>query len=246
MSKIRCLSNNGLKIIAALSMLIDHVGHLLFPDLTILRIIGRLAFPIFAFSIAEGCKYTKNKITYFGMIFGLTFLCQVVYYLFDKSLYMCILVTFSFSILALCALWNFKTILFDEQSSLLKKVLSALLFFFVVTLIYRANQLLEIDYGFWGCMTPVIVGLFHMPKNCNSSFLKKLDCNLVSVLMLALGLIPLARIIGWIQPYSFLALIPLLLYSGRRGKINMKYFFYVFYPLHLVALQGIYMLMNTY
>ena len=60
MSKIRFLSNNTLKIIAALAMLADHVGYLLFPDVTVLRIIGRLAFPIFAFTIAEGCKYTRK------------------------------------------------------------------------------------------------------------------------------------------------------------------------------------------
>ena len=56
------LSGNALKIIAAISMVIDHVGLMFFPTLKILRIIGRLAYPIFAFMIAEGCYYTKNKV----------------------------------------------------------------------------------------------------------------------------------------------------------------------------------------
>ena len=47
------LTNNQLKIIAMLSMLADHIGVQLFPDLQILRIIGRLALPIFAYMIAE-------------------------------------------------------------------------------------------------------------------------------------------------------------------------------------------------
>ena len=59
MSKIRFLSNNALKIIAALAMLADHAGYLLFPDVTVLRIIGRLAFPIFAFTIAEWSRTHK-------------------------------------------------------------------------------------------------------------------------------------------------------------------------------------------
>ena len=244
MQKIRFLSGNALKIIAALAMLADHVGYLLFPELKILRIIGRLAFPIFAFMIAEGCKYTKNKIRYFSMIAGLAFICQVVYYVFDKSLYMCILVTFSLSIIALCARWNFKRIAFDGQSSLLQKLLAAWLFLACVVLIYVANLCVEMDYGFWGCMAPVFAGLFHMPKNCTCGALRRLDCNLVSVLMLGIGLVPLALSVGWVQPYSFLALMPLLLYSGKRGKLNMKYFFYIFYPVHLAVLQGIYMLMH--
>lgn len=55
------LSNNALKIIAMLSMLIDHTGLMIFPEYKIFRIIGRLAFPIFAYMIAEGCFYTKKQ-----------------------------------------------------------------------------------------------------------------------------------------------------------------------------------------
>jgi len=83
-----------------------------------------------------------------------------------------------------------------------------------------------------------------MPKNCGKEWLKKADCNITGVILLALGLIPLALDIGWVQPYSLLALAPLLLYSGKRGKAKMKYFFYVFYPLHLVILEGICILVN--
>ena len=48
------------KILAMLIMLIDHIGMVLFPDIVILRIIGRLAFPIFAYFAAEGCLHTSN------------------------------------------------------------------------------------------------------------------------------------------------------------------------------------------
>ena len=59
------LTGNHLKLIAAFAMLLDHVGILLFPQIRLLRILGRLAYPIFAFMIAEGCRYTKNKLRYF-------------------------------------------------------------------------------------------------------------------------------------------------------------------------------------
>ena len=55
------LSGNSLKIIAAIAMTVDHIGVVIFPNFAILRIIGRIAFPIFAFMIAEGCRYTKKQ-----------------------------------------------------------------------------------------------------------------------------------------------------------------------------------------
>ena len=60
----KVLSRDVLKIIAVLAMLIDHVGKLFFPEVLFLQILGRLAFPIFAFFIAEGFYYTKNKVQY--------------------------------------------------------------------------------------------------------------------------------------------------------------------------------------
>ena len=71
------LNGNALKYIAALTMLIDHAGLLLFPRNILFRIIGRLAFPIFAFMIAEGCRYTRNKLKYFLSVFILGFACFV-------------------------------------------------------------------------------------------------------------------------------------------------------------------------
>ena len=63
--KHKILSGNALKMIAAISMLIDHIGLLFFPFNGIFRIFGRLAFPIFAYMIAEGAKYTRNKKKHF-------------------------------------------------------------------------------------------------------------------------------------------------------------------------------------
>ena len=58
-----------IKIIAAMTMFIDHMGLMLFPHMDIFRIIGRLAFPIYAYCIAEGFRYTRNRLKYFLQIF---------------------------------------------------------------------------------------------------------------------------------------------------------------------------------
>ena len=68
MARIRFLSGNSLKLIAALTMLIDHMGIMLFPNVAVLRCIGRISFPIFAFMISEGARYTKDKTRYFLFI----------------------------------------------------------------------------------------------------------------------------------------------------------------------------------
>ena len=101
--KLKCLNGNVLKIIAVISMTIDHMGLMLFHDDIIMRCIGRLAFPIFGFMIAEGCFYTKNKLRYFLRVFILGVLCQIVYYVADKSVYLGILITFSLSIVTIFA-----------------------------------------------------------------------------------------------------------------------------------------------
>lgn len=62
---IQRATQNQLKTIAAISMLIDHVGLTFFPELRILRILGRLAFPIFSFFVYEGFVYTRSKSRYF-------------------------------------------------------------------------------------------------------------------------------------------------------------------------------------
>ena len=218
------LSGNALKILAAIFMTIDHIGVILFPRVLILRIIGRLALPIYAFMIAEGCKYTRNKKKYFGMVFGLGSVCQIVYYLFDGSLYFSILITFSLSILMIYALQDWKQ---------KKTALSGLVFAASVIAVYLLNQWLTIDYGFWGCMLPVFAALLHGTTR---------DCLPMNTTMLGVGLVFLGVSTDWIQCLALMALPLLYAYNGRRGQRNLKYFFYIFYPTHLVVLEGIAML----
>lgn len=220
------LTGNALKLLAALFMTIDHIGVVLFPRVLILRIIGRLALPIFAYMIAEGCKYTRNKKKYFGMIFILATLCQIVYFFVDGTLYLSILYTFSLSILTVYAMQNMK-----NQGT----TASCLLFLLTISAVWVLNLMFTIDYGFWGCMLPVFAAAFHGTKKGRLP---------VSVGMLGIGLVLLSLDLGdSIQILSLAALPLLLCYNGRRGKWNLKYFFYIFYPVHLAVIQGIAWLM---
>lgn len=238
-------------------MVVDHIGVLFFPTNIYLRAIGRLSYPLFAFMIAESAKYTKNKLKHFLMMFGLAIICQIVYFLFDNgSLYMCILVTFSISTLCLYALHFFKNKLFDSNAKWTGKTLSALVFILSIFGAYVFCRLFQVDYGFIGCMIPVFINLFDFHQTPAPDKLKKLDRLPVKLLCLAVGLLFLSAYCGqqfiqmgkpswkYLQCFSFLALIPLVFYSGEKGKWNMKYFFYLFYPLHLVLLEGIYILLH--
>ena len=231
------LSGNGLKLIAAVCMVIDHVGVMFFPQSVGLRLVGRLAFPVFAYMIAEGCRYTKNRSRYFVMMAALAAVCQAVYYITSRDLYMCILVTFSLSLLVIFPMQNLKTAQ-GTGGRLLWAVVTAA----AVAGVWVLNRQFTVDYGFWGSMVPVFAAVFQGKGKGSAG---RLDRKAVHVLMLGLGLLLLALDIGGIQMASLAALPLLLAYSGERGRWNMKYFFYIFYPAHLVLLEGLYMVWNT-
>lgn len=228
-------------------MLIDHTGIVFFPTVNVWRLLGRISMPLFAFSLAEGCKYTKNKIKHFALIAILAVVCQVVYYFFDDgNLYMSILVTFSLSILTIYCLQFVKKSIFDKDCKLLTKILSVVLFFAMVGVDYTLTQIFIINYKFWGIMLPVFASLFDFSKTDAPKFLKTLDCLPIKILCLTIGLAFLYYPFIGNAPYAFISIPILLLYNGEKGKINTKYFFYVFYPAHLAILQGLYMLINLF
>ncbi len=239
-NKLRFLNGNALKLIACISMLIDHMGLILFPEYSIFRILGRIAFPLFAFMIAEGCRYTKNKLKHFLMIFGLGILCQLVYIVSDYRSgisYMNVLITFSFSIGVIYALQLLKAQIFSKKARALPIIGAAVLFVGAVVSTYAFNAVIELDYGFTGAMLPVFASAFMFDPKSEHIVKKKLDKNIIHVICLAVGLVFLfIESINPLKYYAVIALIPLLFYSGRRGKLNTKYFFYIFYPLHIGVL----------
>lgn len=216
------LNNNQLKVIAMISMLLDHAGRELFPEITLLPIIGRLAFPVFAYMIAEGCRYTKNKKKYILIIGLLAAGCQAIFFITTKSLYMNVLITFTLSVAVIFLSDNFirKRTLHTFIPAFLISVLSVFLCIFLPDILSSTD--FQIDYGLAGLLLPVAVYFAPDRKSKLAAF---------SVMLCILSLV-----MGGIQWYS-LAVIPLiLLYNGKRGKMNLKYMFYIFYPLHLAVI----------
>ena len=247
LSKARIFNANAIKLLAALFMVIDHAGLMLFPlDIT-WRVIGRLSMPLFAFAIAEGCRYTKNKVKHFFWVFGAGAIFQFCYTLFTRDFYFNIFLTFSFSILMIYALFELKKRLFEKEK-FVRLIPAALLFVLSVALPAVVCRIpgVTVDYGFWGCTLPVFASLFDFRGIDVGDKWRALDCLPLRVLCMGVGLAILAWETSVLMSFtwvSLLALPILLLYNGEKGKWNMKYFFYIFYPLHLGVLGGIYLLL---
>lgn len=214
------LTGNQLKLLAMLTMTIDHIGVILLPQYRILRIIGRLAMPIYAFMIAEGCHYTHDRKAYFLRLFGLAAVCQVVYAAVDRSLYQCILVTFSLSVGLICTIDN------ARKKKTPGSILASALLLAVVYLICEKLALFvpgfHVDYGFWGVLLPVIV--YFGGRN---------------IVAFAMGVFALCLSIGHTQWWAMLSVPLIALYSGQRGKHRLGWLFYLYYPAHLVILYAI-------
>lgn len=235
------LSGNALKLVAAAAMTLDHVGLVLLPGVPVLRQIGRIAFPIFAYMIAEGCAHTRSRLRYFLSVLTLAAVCQTAYTAAMGSWFLCVPVSFAMAIPLVLALERWKRALFGK--SLGAKLLWGAVFLGGVAAVWALTSAVTVDYGFWGCMMPVGASLLRSTKNSPEG-LKKLDRNLVHVLTMGALMVPLALYLGPWQWWSILALPFLKLYSGKRGRYRMKYFFYIFYPAHLLVIQGISLLLS--
>lgn len=224
------LTGNQLKMIAVLTMTIDHIGLALFPQQILFRVIGRLAFPIYAFMIAEGCVHTRSIGRYFGTLAAVAAVCQVVYFVAMGSLFQCVLVTFSMSVAIIALLKN----AMGKKSVMAWMAVAcgiALAFFVTEGLPGLLNHTnFFVDYGFVGVMLPPLV---YLAKG------KTQKICVCAILLLALG-----HRFANVQMWALLALPLLALYNGRRGKWKMKYFFYIYYPLHLVIIQGLALLLQ--
>ena len=219
------LTGNQLKIIAMITMTCDHMGVQIFPQLLWLRIIGRLAMPIYAYMIAEGCRHTRDRKKYLLRLLGMGTLCQVVYWVAMGSLYQCILITFSLSVILIClldAVENEKTA--KVNARLFAGVLSV---FFVCVVLpdLLSHTDFAVDYGLSGVLLPVLIYG-------------------AGTRGLLLGLALVAMENGGIQWLAFLSVPMLLLYNGQRGKANIGKLFYWYYPIHLVVIYGISLLIR--
>lgn len=240
--KFKGLSGNALKLIAAAAMVADHVGAVFFPAILdegvyyVLRALGRLALPIFAFFIAEGCRYTKDRKKYFYMIFLLGIICDVAYYTVMKTVYFCVLTTFSVSVLLIYSYDGIVKSVREKDGNVFYNAVTliAALCAGIFLQVFAKNNGGSLDYGVIGAILPL--GVYAIKNR----WLRLIPVALLTALMC---LKPEYQSLAYpIQWCSLLTLPLLALYNGTRGRIKLKNFFYIFYPAHLVAVYGIYLL----
>ncbi len=216
MKTIRLLNGNMLKMIAMITMTVDHVGLLLLDDFLPFRIIGRISFPIYAYLIVEGCVYTRRKLRRFLEVFLLGAICQLAYFVAEGDFYFNVLLTFSVSIPLVYLVEACKK---EARRALL--LLPTVAAAALCLLLERVGVVF--DYGCVGILLPPLIALGRGENQRAALFTLG-----IAALSLASGV--------WYQWFSLAAVIPVLMYNGERGRHNIKYLFYAFYPLHMLVI----------
>ena len=221
-------SNATLKHIALLTMLIDHIGVSWFPGNIALRLIGRSSFIIFCFLLVEGTIYTHSRTKYFLRLLTFAFISFVPYSLFVHNVWFCkwqlnVFFVLSSSVIMIA--------LFDCAQRMTLQILILIMF-------ASMGVLLHFDYDFIGF---VFVSVFYLFRSQ-----KVLQC--IAFFITTLCFIPLyyhyfdkqdwlisiAR--GVIESCGGVALFFVHNYNGDLGCQLPKWFYYAFYPLHLLII----------
>ncbi len=215
-----------LKLIACICMLIDHIGSVLFPQYLLLRVIGRIAFPIFAYLITEGYIHTHSIKKYSIRLFIFALVSQVPYMLAFHMTYLNIFFTLFIGLIALYATdYEF------SENQLLNNILK----FVVVSAIVTSSYVFRAEYGIYGVLT---ILAFKLLKN---DFTRLIIAQIIVNIIYVVPIYKYIFINGnlnlgvFLQCASLLSLIFIKKYNGEKGK-SFKYAFYAFYPVHILLL----------
>lgn len=219
------LSASILKLIAIAVMLIDHAAVVFNgQSLTVWRMIGRVGFPIFAFFIAEGAGRTKNIYKYMLRLAAFAVISEVPFDLafYGEWFYPGYQNVFFTLLMGLMAIWAFQmldTVKLGWLSPLTTLVLAAGAYF------------LNTDYDATGV---VVIFLFYIVMRLPR--LPRAVCIAAVCFSLTLIVYNGSLMYNSAEECAVFAAVPLLLYNGQRGFKMNKYFFYAFYPGHILIL----------
>ena len=196
-----------LKLIAIITMLIDHIGAFLFPEFIILRIIGRLSFPIFAYFISEGYKHTSNIKRYMGRILLLGIVSQIPFMLLAETKTLNICFTFLISV----------GIIYFIDTDRPQLALPLLIL----------GIILPVDYYIYGITLPIIFYMFKKPYSYLTFAISTFTFAIYNVMHNSSN-------IYYIFLFAVLT-IPLFMLNDKLPYIKLpKYSLYYFYFGHLV------------
>lgn len=198
-----------LKIIAIISMLIDHIGAVFFPEVAVLRMIGRMAFPIFAYLLVEGFCYTHDVKKYMMRLGIFALISEVP---FDLAFYgtsftdvhQNVFFTLFIGLVTLYCYWKVSGTV-SKSAVLIAGMLIA--------------EFLCTDYSSMGIAIIIFFYLFR-----EQVFVKLIIVALINIFLM-----------GGIQLYAVFGLVPVALHNREQGP-KIKWLFYGFYPAHLLVL----------
>ncbi len=230
------LSANMLRLIAVLLMLSDHVWatYMSFGDW--MTYIGRMAFPIFAFQIAEGFVHTKNVKKYILRLLGFAVVTEIPFNLFYSSrtfnpYHQNVLFTLLLGLLAIALIDAVKK---ERTAKNIAKTVALLL------LIAIASVIGFVDYGFNGVL---MVVMFYLFRDFPFAWLAQLVAMILINIVFFEGQVIPFEAFGHnfeipTQGFAVFSLIPIWLYGGKKGISNkvLQYGFYAFYPVHMLIL----------
>lgn len=219
------MSSFALRVFALLSMIIDHAGLALFPDIQLLRCVGRLSFPLYCFLLVQGYMHTRNVAAYGRRLALLAVLSEIP---FDLLIFTRMFspveqnVLFSM-LLGLMALYS--------EDILRQRPLHASLTICALCLCAMAGN---VSYG-WLSIA-LCLCMRHGTEN-RLSFVVYVGGALL-LYSLTLLLSGVAR--GWalVSLCALFSLIPMLLYNGKKGlrRPAITFAFYAAYPVHVALL----------
>ncbi|OOB76810.1 MAG: hypothetical protein BEN19_03975 [Epulopiscium sp. Nuni2H_MBin003] len=239
-------TREGIKIVAMVCMLIDHVGltGLAGEHWLVCRMLGRIAFPIFSYQLASGYIYTSNKQQYIKTIAIFAVISEIPYNLFFGGIinpfYQSIMLTLLISIIGISIIdkWcNF-------NAHLLKSTIIMLL---VLMIFGTLGTLTFVDYGQMGVISTILlyVGMQQPNKYIKSTIIFAIIC-WANLSIGGLQIIILNREVA-LQSFAVLSLLFIIPYilqgeqkilQGNKAKV-FKYVSYWFYPVHLLILSMI-------
>lgn len=229
------ISANMLRLLAIVLMLTDHIWatFMVFGDW--MTYIGRLAFPIFAFQLAEGFVHTSNLKKYILRLLVFALITEIPFNLFCSSSWVYpyhqnVLFTLLLGLLAIAVIDKAR----NSEDKKSKASVLWLLLIGVVSIIGFT------DYGFLGVLTVI---MFYLVRGYKITPLLQLIGMVVIHVFLFEGQNIIFEVFNHtiefpVQGFAVFALIPIWLYNGKKGRSSkiMQYGFYAFYPVHMLVL----------